>query len=450
MKHLIGGSPDTAPKVLPTCGPACSRITALHAVEILDSRGWPTLLAKVSLENGQTGAASVAAGASTGRFEAVELRDGDPCRYAGRGVRKAIAGIQGEIAAGLLGENARAQSSIDARLRMLDGTADKGRLGANAILAVSLANARAAAASAAVPLYRFLGGSTACRMPVPMMNVINGGKHADNGLAFQEFMIVPHGAPCFSEAVRWGSEVYHALGALLKARGQRTAVGDEGGFAPDLASVHEACDLIVEAIGNAGLRAGSDVALALDPAATSFHSPDGYHLQGPGGVAHDSGEMIRFYARWLDRYPIVSIEDGLAEDDAEGAVAMAAALGGRVQLVGDDMFVTDPARIRAGVTARSANAVLIKPNQIGTLTETLAAIAIAGDAGWSVVISHRSGETDDSFIADLAVACGAGQIKAGAPCRGERVAKYNRLLEIEAELGSQVIFQSPYTRSFPA
>ncbi len=430
---------------------ACNTaIVTVDAIEILDSRGWPTISACVRLADGSVGRASVPAGASTGQHEAAERRDGNPCRFSGRGVRAAVAAITGEIDGALRGMDAAEQGEIDRALTVADGTADKGRLGANAILAVSLAAVRAAAESRRIPLYSQIGGGGGRLLPVPMMNVINGGKHADNGLPFQEFMIVPHGAGSFAEALRWGAEVYHALAATLRKRGHRTAVGDEGGFAPDLGSVHEACDLIVEAIGTAGYKPGPQVAIALDPAASSFRRDDRYHLTNDGRDRHDSAEMIRFYAGWLDRYPIVSVEDGLGEDDLDGAAAMTRALGGRVQLVGDDMFVTDPARIREGIAMRRANAVLIKPNQIGTLSETLDAIRLAQAAGWSTVISHRSGETEDTFIADLAVATDAGQIKAGAPCRGERLAKYNRLLAIERELGAAAIFRSPFARRWPA
>ena len=427
-----------------------SLIANAEALEILDSRGWPTLSVTVRLLDGTRASASVPAGASKGRYEAVEKRDGDRARYGGRGVQHAIDSVALTVAPALQHRDPTQQAAIDATLAELDGTPDKSRLGANTILAVSLAVARAGAAGTGLPLYQYLGGPGAVVLPVPLMNVINGGKHADTSLLFQEFMVVPHGAGTFAEAVRWGAETYHALARLLHEKGHRTAVGDEGGFAPDLPSAHAACELLVEAIARTGRRPGPDVAIALDPAATSFHTADGYRQLASGPARLDSDGMIRAYAGLIEAFPIVSIEDGLAEDDAAGAVAMTRALGHRVQLVGDDMYVTDPARIRRGIADGSANAALIKPNQVGTLTETLAALHAAQAGGWATVLSHRSGETDDSFIADLAVAAGCGQIKAGAPCRGERVAKYNRLLAIEQELGPAAVFRSPFRQRWPA
>lgn len=425
-------------------------IADLCALEILDSRGWPTLSVTATLADGTQGSASVPSGASTGRFERPERRDGDMTRFHGRGVSKAAFIVTLSAAPRLRGLPAHRQAEVDAILRELDGRDVEGRLGSNGTLAISLAVARAAARAARLPLYAYLGGPAATRLPVPLMNVINGGRHADNGLAFQEFMIVPHGSGHFAEAVRWGAEVYHALADTLRDAGHRTAVGDEGGFAPPFGSAHEACDAIVAAIRRAGLRPGADVAIAIDPAATSFHEVGGYRLHASDTVCVDAAALIRSYEELIGAYPIVSLEDGLAESDHEGAAATVTALGDRVQLVGDDIFVTDPARIRTGALNREANAVLIKPNQVGTLTETLTAVAAAHEAGWATVVSHRSGETDDSFIADLVVATGSGQIKAGAPCRGERVAKYNRLLAIEQELGSMALFSSPFRNRFAA
>jgi len=428
------------------------RIIAVTAMEILDSRGYPTLRVFVDLADGMRGVASVPAGASTGREEAKELRDGpakayDRNRYGGRGVRLAIDSVQLAIAEALRYRDPVDQAVIDQILIELDGTPDKSRLGANAILGASMAVACAAAKAMAIPLYAHLGGPAACYLPVPMMNVINGGQHADNTLDFQEFMIVPHGAGSYGEALRSGTEIYHALKRLLGSNGYESAVGDEGGFAPNLRSNEEACALIVEAIGAAGYEPGRDVAIALDPAASSFWSGDHYELAKSGGGRKNSSEMTALYAAWVDRFPIVSIEDGLAEGDWDGFRDHTAALGDRVQIVGDDLYVTNAALIARGAAEQASNAVLIKPNQIGTVTETVAAIEQARSAGWRYVISHRSGETDDTFIADLAVAMGGRQIKAGAPCRGERVAKYNRLLEIERELGAAARFESPFRKA---
>ena len=419
-------------------------ITNITALEILDSRGNPTLRAWVRLDDGAVGAASVPSGASTGANEVCERRDGDPTRYGGKGVRDAMRAVAEVIGPSLRGADPFAQAAIDAALIALDGTEDKSRLGANAILGVSMAVARAASASCGRPLYAYLGGANACRLPVPMMNVINGGAHADNSLDFQEFMIVPHGAPCFAEALRYGAETFHALRALLKQRGLPTAVGDEGGFAPNLPGHEAALDLIVDAIRAAGLRPGTDVAIALDPAASGFAVADGYELRRSDGGHKTSDEMTAMYARWLDAYPIVSLEDGLGEHDWEGFRRHTAALGGRIQIVGDDNYVTNPKIIAHGIAEHTTNAALIKLNQIGTVTETVAAVRMCQEAGWRTVVSHRSGETEDAFIADFAVAVGSGQIKTGSLCRGERIAKYNRLLEIEQELGAAPVFTSPF------
>lgn len=444
MSYAVAGRPD------------CS-ISLVEAMEILDSRGNPTLRVFVTLACGMRGVASVPSGASTGRHEAVDIRDGnapagamlssaDVARYGGKGVRYAIHAVERLVAPALLGADACRQPAIDAALIALDGTPDKSRLGANAILGVSMATARAAAAAGGLPLYTYLGGAGARRLPVPMMNVINGGQHAQNSLDFQEFMLVPHGAPSFSEAVRFGAETFHALRAVLRRRGYGTGVGDEGGFAPELRSNEEACDLILEAIRQAGLRPGDDVAIALDPAASSFGKDGVYDLRR-SGLGISSGEALTaLYATWLERYPIVSIEDGLGEDDWSGFVSQTAALGSRVQIVGDDLYVTNPGFIDRGIALEATNAVLIKLNQIGTVTETITAVEHVRAAGWQFIISHRSGETEDSFIADFAVAMGGGQIKTGSLCRSERIAKYNRLLEIERELGAAAEFTSPFRR----
>lgn len=425
------------------------RIVAVDALEILDSRGWPILRVFVDLEDGTRGVASVPAGASTGRHEAKEQRDGSghtssAQRYEGRGVQLAVTTLQLSIASALRHKDPVGQAAIDQALLDLDGTPDKSRLGANAILGASMAVACAAANSLGVPLHNHLGGASACQMPVPMMNVINGGRHADNSLDFQEFMIVPHGLPTFRDALRAGAETYHALKRLLASRGYDTAVGDEGGFAPRLTGNDEACGLIVDAIAAAGYVPGRDIAIALDPAASSFQSGSHYDLAKSGAGRRTSEEMTALYSEWVDRFPIVSIEDGLGEDDWDGFRAQTKALGDRIQIVGDDLYVTSSELIARGAAERASNAVLIKPNQIGTVTETIAAVEQARSAGWRFIVSHRSGETDDTFIADLAVAMGGRQIKAGAPCRGERVAKYNRLLEIERELGQAARFHTPY------
>jgi enolase 1/2/3 len=419
------------------------QIERVHAREILDSRAFPTVEAIVALADGAYGVAAVPSGASTGEREAVELRDGDPKRYAGKGVRRAVGNVNDVIAPALAGLEAD-QNLVDAKLVALDGTDNKAKLGANAVLAVSLANARAAAVAAAKPLYRALGGDAATLLPVPLMNVINGGKHADNNLDFQEFMIVPHGAPSFAEAVRQGVEVYHALKKLLRERKLTTAVGDEGGFAPELESHEQALDLLEEAIRACGLEPGRDVALALDCAASELADGDGYVFPKAGGPRRSAADLIALYERWCTRYPIVSIEDGLGENDRAGWKALTAALGGRVQLVGDDLFCTNERILAQGIGDGLANAILIKVNQIGTLTETRATMARATRANYRNVVSHRSGETEDAFIADLAVATGAGQIKTGAPARSERTAKYNRLLVIAEELGAAARYESPF------
>jgi enolase len=405
-------------------------IEAVHARQILDSRGNPTIEVEVVLDDGSLGKAGVPSGASTGAFEAVELRDGGS-EYGGKAVTRAVEGIVDEIQPELLGHEADDQRLVDQALIDLDRTPGKSRLGANAIVGVSMAVARAAAESAGLPLFRYLGGPNAHVLPVPAMNILNGGAHADNNVDIQEFMITPVGAPTFAEALRWGAETYHALKSVLKQRGLATGVGDEGGFAPDLEHNRAALDLIVEAIGKAGFTPGRDVALALDAAATEFYKDGGYVFEGKFLT---SEEMADTYRQWLDSYPMVSLEDPLAEEDWAGWQAVTAAVGDRVQVVGDDIFVTNPERIRRGIEQRSANALLVKLNQIGTVTETLDAVALAHRAGFSCMISHRSGETDDTFIADLAVAVNAGQIKTGAPARGERVAKYNQLLRIEEHL----------------
>ena len=409
-------------------------LTDLRAREILDSRGNPTVEVEATLETGAAVRAAVPSGASTGKHEAVERRDGDPARYGGRGVRGAVEAVNGEIFDALSGRDAEDQRALDLALIELDGTGDKSRLGANATLGVSLAIARAGALARGVPLYRHIGGVDAHLLPAPLMNVVNGGAHADNGLDFQEFMIAPVGAPSFAEALRWGAEVFHALRARLAAAGHATSVGDEGGFAPDLGSAAEALDFIVRAVEDAGLRPGEQVALALDAAASELCRDGIYRLAGEGRDLDGEG-MIAGFETLAAQYPILSIEDGLDEDDWEGWTALTRALGGRMQLVGDDLFATNPARLRRGIREGAANAVLIKANQIGTLTETLETVRMAHGAGYRTVISHRSGETEDSFIADLAVAVNSGRIKTGSLSRSERLAKYNRLLRIEEELG---------------
>jgi enolase len=417
-----------------------SPIRQIHAMEILDSRGTPTLRVTVQLQSGVTGTASVPSGASTGEHEAVELRDGETKRYGGKGVRRAVANVNERIAPVLIGRDAREQSQLDRLMLDLDGTANKSKLGANAILGVSQALARVAAAASGLPLYAYLGGAGARRLPLPQMNVINGGKHADSSLDLQEFMIVPRGAANFAEALRFGAETFQALKGLLHQRGLSTAVGDEGGFAPQLQSNEQACELIVTAIERAGLRPGQDVAIALDAAASSFFEQGKYRLTRSRQGDKTAQQMIELYRAWSGRYPIVSLEDGLAENDWDGFRELTAGLGQSMQIVGDDLLVTNPIYIRKAIEQRSCNAVLIKLNQIGSVTETMDAIALCRQAGWGFIISHRSGETEDSFIADFAVAMGGGQIKTGSLCRSERIAKYNRLLEIEQELGSGALF----------
>jgi enolase len=411
-------------------------IEEIHARQILDSRGNPTLEVEVSLDDGTIVRAGVPSGASTGAFEAVELRDGGD-EYGGKAVTSAVANVIEEIQPELLGYEADDQRLVDQAMIDLDRTPDKSRLGANSIVGVSIAVARAAAESASLPLFRYIGGPNAYLLPVPMMNIMNGGAHADNSVDIQEFMINPIGAETFEDALRWGAETYHALKSVLKQHGLSTGVGDEGGFAPDLEHNRAALDLIVEAIGKAGFTPGRDIALAIDAAATEFHSDGGYTFEGS---TRSSGEMTDIYREWLDTYPIVSLEDPLAEEDWAGWHDLTAAVGDRVQIVGDDLFVTNPERIRRGITERSANALLVKLNQIGTVTETLDAVSAAQRASFSCIISHRSGETDDTTISDLAVATNCGQIKTGAPARGERVAKYNQLLWIEERLGDAAAY----------
>ena len=415
---------------------ADSAIRSVSAREILDSRGNPTLEVDVKLEGGAVGTAKVPSGASTGVHEALELRDGDKSRYGGKGVLKAIANITEVIGPEIIGTPATEQRTIDETMIALDGTPNKGDLGANAILGISLAVAHAAAANAGQPLYRYLGGDEAVLLPLPLFNILNGGKHAEGSTDFQEFMVAPVGAPTFADALRMGSEVYHALFRLVHDRGLPTTVGDEGGFAPPLPRNDAAIELILEAIGNAGYRPGEDIAIALDPA-TSELEKDGRYVLEREGRTLEREELVGLWEDWCGRYPIVSIEDGMAQEDWDGWRLLTARLGANVQLVGDDIFVTNVERIRRGIDERTANSVLIKVNQIGTLTETLDAIAEARKAGWTSVISHRSGETEDTTIADLVVATGTGQIKSGAPARGERTAKYNRLLRIEEELGAR-------------
>jgi enolase len=421
-----------------------SKIASVEAVEILDSRGNPTLRVYIELDNHRRVAASVPSGASTGKHEARELRDGDPVRYGGRGVLRAVTGVNESIAPKIIGFDPTQQRELDQLLIDLDGTKDKSQLGANAIVGVSMAVARAAAETTGIPLYRYLGGDEVGRLPVPMMNVINGGAHADNSLDFQEFMLVPHGAPSFSEAMRYGAEIFQTLKILLRKRGHFTSVGDEGGFSPKLRDNEEACNLIVDAIESAGFVPGEQVAIALDPAASAFHVDGAYVFHRSGGGRKTTDELIDLYSGWADHYPIVSIEDGLSEDDWDGFRALTAALGNRVQIVGDDLYVTNRKFIQKGIAERATNAVLIKLNQIGTVTETMEAIQMCRSAGWEYIISHRSGETEDTFIADFAVAMGSAQIKTGSLCRSERVAKYNRLFEIERELGNAWRFESPF------
>ena len=416
---------------------AIERVTAR---EVLDSRGNPTIEAEVTLASGIVGRAAVPSGASTGENEALELRDNDKKRYAGKGVLKAVANVNGPIAKAIIGRDALVQADVDLAMAVADATPNKRKLGANAMLAVSLATARAAADALELPLYSYLGGVGARTLPVPMMNVLNGGAHADNNVDFQEFMIVPAGFASFSEALRAGVEVFHSLKAVLKKRGHSTAVGDEGGFAPNLKSNDEAIEAILEAISQAGYKAGEQIALALDPASSEFYDRGAYVFKKSTGARMSSDEMVDLYASWVDQYPIVSIEDGLAESDWGGWAALTKELGGRVQLVGDDLFVTNTEYLARGFRENVANSILVKVNQIGSLTETLNTIEMAKTHSYTCVISHRSGETEDTFIADLAVATNAGQIKTGSASRTDRTAKYNQLLRIEQELGSAARF----------
>ncbi len=418
-----------------------SEILHVHGREILDSRGNPTVEVEITLESGATSRAAVPSGASTGTHEAVELRDGDKSRYGGKGVQKAVAHINEEIAPALEGLDADEQVAVDKLLCELDGTPNKGRLGANAILACSLGVAKAAAAEAGLPLFAYIGGVNAVRLPAPSMNILNGGSHADNNVDFQEFMIMPIGAPNFAEGLRMGAEVYHALKSILKEKGLGTGVGDEGGFAPDLKANEEAVEIILAAIDKAGFQAGrdKDIVLNLDPATSEIYKDGKYHLASENRHL-SSEEMVGLWKKWTETYPIFFLEDGLAEDDWEGWKLLTKELGEKIQLVGDDIFVTNPERLKRGIQEKTANAILIKLNQIGTLTETLQTVEMAHRAGWRTVISHRSGETEDTTIADLAVAVGSGQIKTGAPCRTERVAKYNQLLRIEEILGDAAVY----------
>ncbi len=417
-----------------------TNISEIRAREILDSRGNPTVEAEVLLADGTLGRAAVPSGASTGEHEAVELRDGEKERYLGKGVLKAVENVNGEIAEALANLDATEQRALDQKMIELDGTANKGRLGANAILAVSMAAARASAGALGVPLYRYLGGAEANLLPVPMMNILNGGAHADNNVDFQEFMVMPVGAESFSDALRWGVEVFHTLKGVLKKRGYNTAVGDEGGFAPSVKSNVEAIEVILEAIQQAGYKPGDEIAIALDPAASEFYQDGKYVFKKSDKSAKSSEDMVRFWAKWVRDYPIVSLEDGLAEDDWDGWQMLTKELGSKIQLVGDDLFVTNTERLQQGIDRGVANSILIKVNQIGTVSETLDAIDLARRHGYTSVISHRSGETEDTFIADLAVATGAGQIKTGSASRTDRIAKYNQLLRIEEELGDSARF----------
>jgi enolase len=417
-----------------------SNIAEIQGREVIDSRGNPTVEAEITLQDGSHGRAIVPSGASTGEHEAVELRDGDKARYLGKGVLKAVENVNGEIADALANWDAADQRGLDQKMIELDGTENKGRLGANALLAVSMAAARAAANSYGLPLYRYLGGAGANTLPTPMMNILNGGAHADNNVDFQEFMVMPVGAESFSEALRWGVEVFHTLKGVLKKRGYNTSVGDEGGFAPSLKSNVEAIEVVLEAITLAGFKPGYEIAIALDPAASELYQDGKYVFKKSDKTAKSSEDMVVHWAKWARDYPIVSIEDGLAEDDWDGWRSLTEQLGGKIQLVGDDLFVTNTKRLQEGIDRGVANSILIKVNQIGTVSETLDAIDLARRNGYTSVISHRSGETEDTFIADLAVATGAGQIKTGSASRTDRIAKYNQLLRIEEELGGRARF----------
>jgi enolase len=417
-----------------------TNIAAIIGREVLDSRGNPTVEAEVQLASGTSGRAIVPSGASTGEHEAVELRDGDNTRFLGKGVLKAVENVNGEIADALANWDVYDQRGLDQKMIELDGTENKSRLGANAILAVSMAAARAASLEYNLPLYRYLGGAAANTLPVPMMNILNGGAHADNNVDFQEFMVMPVGAPSFSEALRWGVEVFHTLKGVLKKRGYNTSVGDEGGFAPSVKSNVEAIEVVLEAIQQAGYKPGEEIAIALDPAASEFYQDHRYVFKKSDKSMKTSDDMVKFYAKWVNDYPIVSLEDGLAEDDWDGWQNLTKELGGKIQLVGDDIFVTNIQFLQEGIDKGVANSILIKVNQIGTVSETLDAIDLARRNGYTSVISHRSGETEDTFIADLAVATGAGQIKTGSASRTDRIAKYNQLLRIQEELGDSARF----------
>jgi len=417
-----------------------TNIDQIHAHEVLDSRGNPTVEAEVQLASGTVGRAIVPSGASTGEHEAVELRDNDAKRYKGKGVLTAVENVNGEIAEALADLDAADQRALDARMIELDGTPNKGRLGANAILAVSMAASRAAANEFGLPLYRYLGGAGANVLPTPMMNILNGGAHADNNVDFQEFMVMPVGAPSFSDALRWGVEVFHTLKGVLKKRGYNTAVGDEGGFAPSVKSNVEAIEVVLEAIQQAGYKPGTEIAIALDPAASEFYQDGKYIFKKSDKSSKTSEDMVQYWAKWVKDYPIVSLEDGFAEDDWNGWALMTKEVGDKIQLVGDDLFVTNVKRLQQGIDKHVANSILIKVNQIGTVSETLDAIDLARRNGYTSVISHRSGESEDTFIADLAVATGAGQIKTGSASRTDRIAKYNQLLRIEEQLGESARF----------
>ena len=423
------------------------KIDSIRALEIIDSRGNPTVRVTVTLCNGLCASASVPSGASTGENEAVELRDADKSRYEGKGVLKAVANVNEKIAPKVTGMDPRHQAEIDRLMIELDGTPNKGKLGANAILGVSMAVARVAAQWCNLPLYAYLGGPGARRLPMPMMNILNGGKHADNSVDFQEFMVMPVGMPTFAEAMRACAEVFHSLRKILKSKNYATGVGDEGGFAPNLGSNDEACEVIVQAIEAARYKPGKQIAIALDPAASSFFEKEAYDLAKSGQGRKSTDEMIALWGSWIQKYPIVSIEDGLAENDWDGFHKMTTGLGSKIQIVGDDLFVTNTRFVARGIAEKSANSVLIKLNQIGSVTETIETIDMCRKAGWGFVISHRSGETEDTFMADFAVAMGGGQIKSGSACRSERIAKYNRLIEIESELGNAAIFDNPFKRS---
>ncbi len=419
-------------------------ITSIDSMEILDSRGNPTVRTFVTLEDGSVGVASVPSGASTGENEALELRDGDPNRYGGKGVLKAVSNVKEIIAPRLVGLDAVRQQEIDQIMIELDGTKFKKELGANAILSVSMAVCRAAARSLGLSLYEYIGGCTANRLPVPMMNILNGGQHADSSVDFQEFMVMPIGAPSFAEALRYGAETFHSLKKILKEKGYSTAVGDEGGFAPNLKSNEEPCELILEAIEKAGYKPGEDIAIALDPAASSFYQDGKYILSRSGAGEKTTDDIIAILEDWVKKYPIVSIEDGLAENDWEGFKKLTEQIGDKIQIVGDDIYVTNTDFIKKGIEMKASNSVLIKLNQIGSVSETVEAIRLCRQAGWTYVVSHRSGETEDDFIADFTVAMDGRQIKTGSACRSERLCKYNRLLEIERELGKAARFENPF------